>query len=125
MAKENQNLSNKSLDLIKRKSTINIVIISLAFTIALASVYFTRIIVNQLKERELGIIELYAKSFEATVNNSNSQSELAFLVEEILAPNNSIPIILTNGVNQIQDSKNVFIDFCLTASNITHMCNYR
>lgn len=110
MGKENQNLSSKSLDLIKKKSTINLVIVFFAFAIALASVYFTRIIVTQLKERELGIIQLYAKSFEATANNSNSQSELAFLVEEILAPNNSIPIILTNGINQIQDSKNIFID---------------
>lgn len=110
MVKEHQNLSSKSLDLIKKKSTINLVIVAFAFVIALASVYFTRIIVDQLKERELGIIMLYAKSFEATVNNSNNPTELSFLVEQILAPNNSIPIILTNGINQILDSKNVFIE---------------
>ena len=110
MARRNKKLSSRSLDLIKRKSTINLVVVSIAFVIALASVYFTRIIVEQLKDRELGIIELYAKSFEATANNSNNPDELSFLVEEVLAPNNSIPIILTNGVNQIQDTKNIVID---------------
>jgi len=85
-------------------------IVALAFVIALASVYFTRIIVEQLKERELGIIQLYAKSLEFTVNDQGSQSELAFVVEEIMYPNNSIPIILTNGAGQILNTKNVIID---------------
>jgi len=96
--------------LIKRRSTINVMIVALAFVIALASVYFTRIIVEQLKERELGIIQLYAKSLEFTVNDQGSQSELAFVVEEIMYPNNSIPIILTNGAGQILNTKNVIID---------------
>jgi len=89
---------------------VNLVIVALAFVIALASVYFTRIIVEQLKERELGIIQLYAKSLEFNVNNQNSPDELAFVVQEILAPNNSIPIILTNGIGQIQNTKNVDVD---------------
>jgi len=87
-----------------------VMIVALAFVIALASVYFTRIIVEQLKERELGIIQLYAKSLEFTVNDQGSQSELAFVVEEIMYPNNSIPIILTNGAGQILNTKNVIID---------------
>lgn len=110
MAKDSQNLSNKSLDLIKRRSTINLIAVSVAFVIALASVYFTRIIVEQLKERELGIIQLYAKSLEFTVNNQNSPDELAFVVQEIMYPNNSIPVIQTNGVGQVQNTRNITID---------------
>lgn len=100
--------------MIKRRSTINLVVVALAFVIALASVYFTRIIVEQLKERELGIIQLYAKSLEFTINDQNSQDELAFVVQQVMYPNNSIPIILTNGIGQIQDTKNVDIDMDLS-----------
>ncbi|MCK5370393.1 MAG: HAMP domain-containing histidine kinase [Cyclobacteriaceae bacterium] len=110
MAKESKNLPNKSLDLIKRRSTINLVVVSIAFVIALASVYFTRIIVEQLKVRELGIIQLYAKSLEFTVNNQNSPDELAFVVQEIMYPNNSIPVIQTNGIGQVQSTRNIIID---------------
>ncbi len=110
MSRDKNKIYDKSLTLIKRKSTINIVIVALAFAIALASVYFTRVIVEQLKERELGIIQLYAKSLEFNVNNQNSPDELAFVVREVLAPNNSIPIILTNGLGQIQSTKNVMVD---------------
>lgn len=110
MAKKSKNLPNKSLDLIKRRSTINLVVISIAFAIALASVYFTRIIVEQLKDRELGIIKLYAKSLEFTVINENSPSELAFVVQEYIYSNNSIPVIQTNGIGQVLGTKNIEID---------------
>lgn len=114
MAKEAKNLSTKSLDLIKRRSTINLIVVTFAFMIAIASVYFTRIIVEQLKERELGIIELYAKSLEFTIRNQNNPSELAFAVENILYPNNSIPVIQTNGVGQVQATRNIEIDDALS-----------
>ena len=108
--KDSQNISNRSLDLVKRKSTINLIVVSIAFAIALASVYFTRIIVEQLKERELGIIQLYAKSQEFTVNNEGSPDELSFIIREIMYPNNSIPVIQTDGVGQVLGTKNVDID---------------
>jgi len=114
MAKEGQIGSTKSLDLLKRRSTINLVVVSIAFVIALASVYFTRIIVEQLKERELSIITLYAKSLEFTISNQNNPSELAFAVENILYPNNSIPVIQTNGNGQVQATRNIEIDDALS-----------
>ena len=110
MAKKNQKRSYKSLDLIKKKSTINLVAVSVAFFIALASVYFTRIIVEQLKNSELGIIQLYAKSLEFTINNQNNPDELAFIVQEIMYPNNSIPVIQTNGIGQVLGTKNIELD---------------
>ena len=118
MAKESQTLPNKSLDLIKKRSTLNLVVVSIAFAIALASVYFTRIIVEQLKERELGIIELYAKSLEFTLINQNSPSELAFVVEEYIHMNNSIPVLQTTGIGQVIATKNVDIDQSLSDDEI-------
>jgi len=84
--------------------------VSIAFAIALSSVFFTRIIVEQLKERELGIIQLYAKSLEFTINNQNSPDELAFAVQQIMYPNISIPVIQTDGVGRIIETKNLEID---------------
>lgn len=114
MAKENQNLSNRSLDLIKRRSTINLIVVSIAFAIALASVFFTRIIVEQLKERELHFIQLYAKSVEYTYTNQNNPGELAFIVKEVMNPDNSIPVIQTNGIGQVLDTRNIDISPSLT-----------
>lgn len=114
MAKGSHNQSHKSLDLIKRRSTINLVVVSTAFVIALASVYFTRIIVEQLKERELGIIQLYAKSLEFTVSNQNNPDVLAFFVQQVMYPDNSIPVIQTNGIGQVLDTKNIDISVSLT-----------
>lgn len=102
------------MDLIKRRSTINLIVVTIAFVIALASVYFTRIIVEQLKERELGIIQLYAKSVEYTVNNQNNPGELAFIVREVMYPDNSIPVIHTNGFGQILDTRNIDISQSFT-----------
>ncbi len=109
MAKGSSNRSHKSLDLIKRRSTINLIVVFIAFAIALASVYFTRIIVEQLKERELGIIQLYAKSLEYTVNNQNNPDELAFVIQQVMYPDNSIPVIQTNGIGQVIDTRNIDI----------------
>ncbi len=93
----------------KRRSTINLIVIFTAFAIALSSVYFTRIIVEELKEREQRFIMLYANSLEYTINEDN-QDELSFVVQQIMAPNTSIPIILTNSEHQPLSSKNVFIE---------------
>ncbi len=121
--KASKNLSDRSLDLIKKRSTINLVVVSIAFAIALASVYFTRIIVEQLKDRELGIIQLYAKSLEFTINNQNSPSELAFVVQDVLYPNNSIPVIQTNGIGQVLGTKNIDIDPSLNADEVEEYLN--
>ena len=118
MAKEKKIQHSRRLDLLKRRSTINLVVVSIGFVIALASVYFTRIIVEQLKQRELNIIQLYAKSLEFTVSNENSPSELAFTVQNIIYPNNSIPVIQTNGVGQVQATRNIDIDPDLTDDEV-------
>jgi hypothetical protein len=110
MFRKDPQLFRKSIDLIKKRSTINLIIVSVAFGIALVSVFFTRIIVDQLKDRELGIIQLYAKSLEFSISNQNSPDELAFVVQEIIYPNNSIPVILTDGAGHIRNTKNVEID---------------
>jgi signal transduction histidine kinase len=98
-----------SVDLYKRRSNINLIIVVAAFTIALSSVYYTRILVNELKDREQRLIELYAKTLQYTVSESNS-ADLAFMVQEILLPNNSIPVIWTDGARNPIQSRNLNLD---------------
>jgi signal transduction histidine kinase len=99
----------KSIDLYRRRSTLNLIIVMAAFGIALASVYYTRILVNELKDREQRLIELYAKTLQYTVNESNT-ADLAFVVQEILVPNQSIPVIWTDGARNPIQSRNLNID---------------
>ena len=98
-----------SVDLYKRRSNINLIIVVAAFGIALASVYYTRILVNELKDREQRLIELYAKTLQYTVSESNS-ADLAFMVQHILLPNNSIPVIWTDGARNPLQSRNLNLD---------------
>lgn len=99
----------RSPDLYNRQTTINLIIVVTAFGIALASVYYTRILVNELKNREQRLIELYAKTLEYTANESNA-ADLAFVVQEILVPNNSIPVIWTDGSHRPIKSRNLNVD---------------
>lgn len=99
----------KSPDLYNRRTTINLIIVVAAFSIALASVYYTRILVNELKIREQRLIELYAKTLEYTANETNA-ADLAFVVQEILVPNNSIPVIWTDGSHHPIRSRNLNLD---------------
>ena len=65
--------AQKSIDLHRRRSTVNLVIVLSAFGIALASVYYTRILVNELQDREERLIKLYVKHFnsQSTENNTD------------------------------------------------------
>jgi len=99
----------RSIDLHRRRTTLNLVIILSAFGIALASVYYTRLLVIELKDREKRLIELYAKTLQFTVNESNT-TDLAFIVQEILVPNNSIPVIWTDRNSKPMNSRNVIFD---------------
>ena len=99
----------RSPDLYNKRTTINLIIVVAAFGIALASVYYTRILVNELKIRERRVIELYAKTLEYTANETNA-ADLAFVVQEILVPNNSIPVIWTDGSHRPINSRNLNLD---------------
>ncbi len=63
--------------------------------ISIGSIFYTNVLVNQLKEQEKQQIQLYAKTLEFTVNENDASSEnINFITQEILFQNNSIPIIM-------------------------------
>jgi signal transduction histidine kinase len=62
--------------------------------ISISSIYYTNVLVNQLKERERNQVQLYARALEYTINDTDNN--ILFITEEIINKNSSIPTILTN-----------------------------
>ena len=81
------NISNKQKEL-----RWLIIITLLVFSVSL--VYFSNLIINEIKEREIKTIERYSKFIEL-VANSDIES-INYFVDDILIENNSIPIIVTD-----------------------------
>ena len=63
-------------------------------------------LVNKLKDRELKLIDLYAKSLQYAGSESNT-ANISFIVQEIIIPNNSIPVIRTDELGQPIEAKNL------------------
>ncbi len=91
--------NTRPFDLYSNKTSYKWIIIVTAILIGLVSIYYTNILVTQLKEREKRLIELYAKTLEYTANQQENQN-LGFIFQEIIVPNNSIPVILTDGAGR-------------------------
>jgi len=98
-----------SIDLYKGKTTINWVVVVLSVLIGTVSIIYTRNLVSELKAREERIIDLFAKTLEYTSNETNA-ADITFVVQEILLPNNVIPVIWTDSEGNPQGWKNIPID---------------
>jgi signal transduction histidine kinase len=110
-------LINNRSDLYSIKSKYNWIIIISAILIGIASIYYTNILVSQLKDREERLITLYAKTLEYTANQQDNQN-LGFIFEEIIVPNNSIPVILTDGNGRPIEHRNMKIDASLSREEL-------
>ena len=84
-------------------------VLAVSFLISIGSIYYTNVLVDQLKERERQQVQLFARAIEYTLNEDLSYNIL-FVSEEIINKNNSIPTILVDGNNQVIDVRNVRID---------------
>ena len=77
------------------KAALKWVALAFSLIIGVASVLYTNSIVEELKEREERYIELFAKTQEYTSDPDNSEN-LIFIFQEIVTPNNSIPVIVVD-----------------------------
>jgi signal transduction histidine kinase len=68
------------------------IVLGVSFIISVASIYYTNILVDQLKDREKQQVELYAKALEYTLSE-DLNNNVSFVSQEILLKNNSIPTI--------------------------------
>jgi two-component sensor histidine kinase len=88
---------------------IKIALLLFAMAIAVTSLFYTNILVQQLGEREQKLIDLYSKGLKA-VAQPDEMGNLSFLFQEIIEANNSVPVILTDDRFRPISFKNLDID---------------
>ncbi len=91
----------------QKKNTVKVIVLLVSATIAALSIVYTDILVDKLKEREKSFVKLYAEAIERT---ANEDEEITFLFNEIVAPNQSIPTILTNSFGDYVAYRNIDIE---------------
>ncbi len=84
------------------------VILVISVVISVASIFYTNVLVDQLKERERNQVRLFARALEYTSNDATSN--ILFITEEIIYKNNSIPTMLVNESGKILNYTNVDLD---------------
>lgn len=85
------------------------IVLAVSFLISVSSIYYTHVLVNQLKARERQQVQLFAKAIEYTLNESLN-SNILFVSEEIINKNNSVPTILVDENEQVLQFRNINID---------------
>lgn len=95
-----------ALEFYKDNSNLKWVVVLVSVLISIGSIYYTNQVVDRLKERERGLIQLFVNAFEYTTNENNNDN-LTFIFEEIIVQNNSIPLIITDEFGIPLDSKNI------------------
>ena len=98
-----------SLDFYQNNSNLKWVVLAASVVISISSIYYTNILVDQLKERERQQVQLYAKAIEYTANGDNS-GDVNFIAQEILFQNNSIPIIQVADKGKVLSYRNVDVN---------------
>jgi K+-sensing histidine kinase KdpD len=102
-------LKNVSFSFEKNKATVKWMVVTTAILVSMGSIYYTNLLVKNLKDRERRQVELYARALEYTFNQSGD-NEVYFVTNEILFRNNSIPTILVDDDDNIQFYRNIEID---------------
>jgi nitrogen-specific signal transduction histidine kinase len=84
------------------------IILVVSTIISIGSIYYTNLLVDELKERERQDVQLFAKALEYTL--SETSDNINFIREEIVNKNTSIPTILTNDHGEVINYNNIDID---------------
>lgn len=79
-------------DFYQNNPTLKWIVLVVSIFISIGSIYYTNVLVEQLKEREKQQVQLFAKAIEYTLNDDLSNNFL-FVSEEIINKNNSVPTI--------------------------------
>jgi hypothetical protein len=100
-------LSLPSMDFYQDNANLKWIILVVSTVISISSIYYTNILVDQLKERERNQMKLYARALEYLYQ---SNEDILFVTEEIVKKNTSIPTILMNEKGEFNNSVNIDID---------------
>ncbi|MGI9545366.1 MAG: sensor histidine kinase [Cyclobacteriaceae bacterium] len=102
-------LKEVGFDIFENRYRINYLILALAVLIGLGSIYYTNLIVDQLKERERNQVTLYANTLEYITNDDQSE-RLNLITQEIIVTNTRIPVILTDADRKPINFRNIKVD---------------
>ncbi|MGC3989457.1 MAG: HAMP domain-containing sensor histidine kinase [Chthoniobacteraceae bacterium] len=97
-----------TMDFYKDNSNLKWIILAVSVIISVGTIYYTNILVDQLKEREKNQVRLFAKALEYTSNDTDNN--ILFITEEIIYKNNSIPTMLVDEKDNVVSYNNVDID---------------
>jgi len=92
------------LDFYQNKNKIKWLIFISSIVIGFGSIYYTNLLVEELREREKRQIELLAKALEYASNNTDN---LSFINQEIIQQNYSIPVIIADASGNPLDTRNI------------------
>ncbi len=104
--------SPASMEFYKDNTNLKWIILIVSVLISVGTIFFTNILVTQLKQRERNQVRLFAKAIEYSSNDTNN--EILFITEEIIFKNNSIPTILVDEKDDISYFNNIDIDSTLS-----------
>jgi len=93
-------------NLYRNTSRVKWIVVVVAGIISVASIYYTNILVDKLRDREQRFIELYATSLESFVNERNNQA-INVMTPQLILLNKSIPVIWTDGASNPIDFRNI------------------
>jgi signal transduction histidine kinase len=89
-----------SMDFYQDNTRLKWVILAVSVFISVGSIYYTNLLVEQLKEREKQQVELFAKALEYTLNSTDGN--IVFITDEILFKNKYVPVIWLTKDNEYQ-----------------------
>ena len=105
------------LDIYSSKGQLKWMALGVGFLISVGSIFYTNSLVTDLKQRERRTIDLYAKSLEYVLNETNNDN-LTFINQEIIVPNNTIPVIYTDARKNVLSERNIGYDKGLASEEI-------
>jgi len=97
----------------KKSLNLKWIILIVSVVISVGSIYYTDVLVDQLKERERNQINLFARALEYTINEA--ENNILFIREEIILKNHSIPTLQVSEQGDILSYINLPVDSAWSA----------
>jgi negative regulator of genetic competence, sporulation and motility len=79
-------------DFYRHNTSLKWIVLAVSILISAGTIYYTNILVEQLKQRERQQVELFARALEYTLHE-DSNDNILFVTDEIIFKNNSIPTV--------------------------------
>jgi signal transduction histidine kinase len=97
-----------SMEFYQDNTNLKWIILIVSVVISVGSIYYTNVLVDQLKDRERNQINLFARALEYTINEA--ESNILFIREEIILKNHSIPTLQVSEQGDILSYINLPVD---------------